>query len=308
MLVVLSLGAGVQSTTLALLACEGVLPRPDAAIFADTGWEPRAVYAHLEQLEGVLAGAGVPLYRVSKGDLRRNAIDPAHRYASIPYFVRNPDGSHGMGRRQCTAEYKLAPINRKVRELLGATPPQFRRVPAGRMAQQWIGFSTDEVHRVSDKHRVSYLQPRYPLLELGMSRKDCHRWLRTRGWTTVVKSACIGCPYHGNRQWRHMRDHQPDEWADAVAFDHAIRKGGARGLPLNGQAFLHRSRVPLDIAPIDHITRTEWAQRQTNLLDHLADLNAGLDIDEHGDPDGCSPYGCRSGHPTTNPNLSEGAA
>ena len=42
----LSLGAGVQSTTLLLLAAEGRLPTPDAAIFADTGWEPAAVYTN----------------------------------------------------------------------------------------------------------------------------------------------------------------------------------------------------------------------------------------------------------------------
>jgi hypothetical protein len=295
---VLSLGAGVQSTTLALLAVEGVLSKPDAAIFADTGWEPRRVYDHLDRLAVVLAAAGVPLYRVSAGNLRDDAINPAHRYASVPYYVRNADGSQGMGRRQCTSEYKLAPIGRKVRELLGAAAPEFRRVPKGRVAEQWIGFSTDEVHRVPGaKNAVSYLRPRYPLLELGMDRKACQRWLGVRGWATVAKSACIGCPFHGNRQWRDMRDAHPEEWADAVAFDAAIRKGGARGLPLNGQAFLHRSRLPLEQAPIDRITRREWADRQTDLLDAIADTEAGYDPDEHGDPDGCSPYGCRSGTP-----------
>ncbi len=42
----LSLGAGVQSTTVLLLACEGEIPRFDVALFADTGWEPSAVYAN----------------------------------------------------------------------------------------------------------------------------------------------------------------------------------------------------------------------------------------------------------------------
>jgi hypothetical protein len=293
----LSLGAGVQSTTLALLACEGALPNLDGAIFADTGWEPPAVYAQLDRVAAELETAGIPLYRVSVGDLRADSINPTHRYASIPYFVRNPDGSEGMGRRQCTAEYKLTPIARKVRELLGAKPPHFRRVPKGNVAEQWIGFSTDEVHRVSDKFPVQYSRKRYPLLELGMSRKDCMRWLAVRGWTSMVKSACVGCPFHGNAQWRNLRDHHPDLWADAVAFDRAIRKGGARGLPLNREAFLHRSRVPLDIAPIDRMTKREWADRQTDLLDQLADAAAGVDVDEYGDPDGCSPYGCRSGSP-----------
>ncbi len=48
----LSLGAGVQSTTLALLAVEGVLPMPDVAIFADTGWEPAASAASPVSVEG----------------------------------------------------------------------------------------------------------------------------------------------------------------------------------------------------------------------------------------------------------------
>lgn len=287
----LSLGAGVQSTTLLLLALEGALPKPDYAIFADTGWEPKRVYDHLDRVAEVAAAGGIPVLRVSKGNLRTDAIDPEHRYASIPYFVRNPDGSDGMGRRQCTSEYKLTPINRKVRELLGAAAPDFRRVPKGRVAEQWIGFSTDEIGRVSDKDRVSYITKRYPLLELGMDRKGCERWLRSRGWTSVEKSACIGCPYHGNRQWRTLRDGDPDGWADAVAFDEAIRKGGARGLPLNGEAFLHRSRLPLAIAPVDRVTSTEWKSRQGDLLDVIADL------DEDGDPDGCSPYSCRSGTP-----------
>jgi hypothetical protein len=282
----LSPGAGVQSTTLALLAIERVLPKPDCAIFADTGWEPQAVYEHLDRLAAELDRAGIPLHRVTNGNLRSDAINPDHRYASVPYFVRNADGTDGMGRRQCTSEYKLAPINRKVRELLGAAPPDFRRVPKGRTAEQWIGFSTDEIQRVSDKVGVRYLRPRYPLLELGMSRKDCQRWLSARGWGSTVKSACIGCPYHGNAQWRDLRDNHPEEWADAVAFDESIRKGGARGLPLDGEAFLHRSRIPLKIAAIDHVTRSEYHERQGDLLDLL---------DEDGDPDGCSPYGCRSG-------------
>jgi len=284
----LSLGAGVQSTVLALLACERKIPGDlDAAIFADTGWEPKAVYEQVDRLEAELQRAGIPLHRVSNGNLRKDTIDPAHRFASIPYFIRNPDGSDGMGRRQCTSEYKLRPINRKVRELLGAAPPDFRTVKRGNVAEQWIGFSTDEIFRVDHKREVLYAYKRYPLLELDMSRKDCEKWLAASGWGHTVKSACIGCPFHGNRQWRDLRDNHPDEWADAIDFDRAIRKGGARGLPLNGEAFLHASRVPLDIAPIDRVTRRELADAQMDIFD----------IIEDGDPDGCSPYGCRSGEP-----------
>jgi hypothetical protein len=288
---VLSLGAGVQSTTIALLACEGHIERPDAAIFADTGWEPKQVYRQVDRIAAELAGAGIPLYRVSKGNLRVDATTADEgRFATVPYFVRNPDGTQGIGRRQCTSEYKLGPIMRKCRELLGAKAPAFRRVPRGRTVEQWIGFSTDEIDRVNNRRENLYTTKRYPLLELGMSRKDCRRYLDEVGWGDTVKSACIGCPYHGNKTWRDMRDHRPDEWADAVAFDHAIRKGGARrgAAELNGEAFLHRSMLPLELAPVDRLQRNEVREAQ-------------LDLFEDGDPDGCSPWGCRSGAPVDAP-------
>jgi hypothetical protein len=278
------LGAGVQSTTIYLAACEGRIPTFDAAIFADTGWEPARVYQHLARLEahGKEAG-GPPIYRVSAGNIRDDALDPEHRFASMPLFVRNPDGSEGMVRRQCTSEYKLKPIKAKVRELLGYPHP--KSLPRGLFAEVAIGISTDEIGRARDSD-VGYMRNVFPLLDLGMDRKACERYLTEHGWIGVPKSACIGCPFHGNRQWREMRDQHPDEWADAAEFDQAIRGGSARatarGKDLRGQMFLHRSRVPLDEAPIDHVTRAEWKNRQGDLF-------------EDGDPDGCSPWVCRSG-------------
>jgi hypothetical protein len=54
----LSLGAGVQSTTLLLMSLEGMLPKLDCAIFADTGWEPQRVYEHLDLISAQAAGGG----------------------------------------------------------------------------------------------------------------------------------------------------------------------------------------------------------------------------------------------------------
>jgi len=296
---ILSLGAGVQSTVLALMACDGTIPGLDAAIFADTGWEPKAVYEQVDRLEAELAKAGIPLHRVNNGNLRHDSLDPNHRYVSIPWFVRNPDESKGMGRRQCTSEYKLAPINRKVRELLGAKPPDFRYVPRdGRYVEQWIGFSYDEITRVNDKAANLYTKQRYPLIDLKMDRQACRAWLEARGWGHTVKSACIGCPYSGNKQWRDMRDNRPDEWADAVEFDRLIRKGGARGEPMRGQAFLHSSLLPLDQAPIDIVLPRDLRDDQSSIFELLM-------IEEEGDPDGCSPYGCRSGDPVIDYGLSQ---
>jgi hypothetical protein len=265
---VLSLGAGVQSTTLLLMSCYGDLPRLDAAIFADTRGEPAYVYEHLARVTAEAAMYGIPVHLVSDGDLAGSLTDPDSRFASIPYFTVSESGKKGMGKRQCTREFKVTPIQRKVRELLGAQPRG--RVRRGLIAEQWIGFSVDEIGRVSYKHRVEHIMQRYPLVELEMTRADCTAWLEAHGWASVAKSACSFCPYRSNAEWRELRDHHPADWQRAIEIDHAIRKGGAGGPPLDGEAFLHAARVPLEIAPIGN--------------DH-----------NKGDADGCSPYGCRSG-------------
>jgi hypothetical protein len=71
---VLSLGAGVQSSTLLLLSCRGELPMLDAAIFADTQYEPPAVYDHLTWLEGIARESEIPIYRVTKSNIRTDAL------------------------------------------------------------------------------------------------------------------------------------------------------------------------------------------------------------------------------------------
>jgi|SRR5215213_11152931 len=244
---VLSLGAGVQSSTLLLMSLAGELPRLEAAVFADTGWEPRAVYEHLDRLQAAAAAAGLPIYRVSAGNLRTDALDPTHRFASMPLHVRRPDGRRGTIRRQCTREYKITPIRRQVRALWQA---------AGRPAvQQWLGISADEAQRMRSSG-VAYITHHYPLVDLGLTRQDCQAWLEAHGWPRVPRSACVGCPFRSDGRRRELRDHAPAEWADAVAFDQAIRGGHVRlGRPaLRGHAYLHRSLVPLDQANLDHPT------------------------------------------------------
>ncbi|HEY0803896.1 MAG TPA: hypothetical protein VGD84_02480, partial [Pseudonocardiaceae bacterium] len=86
-----------------LLACDGVIPRFDYALFADTGWEPRQVYENLARLRAHAENAGIPVRTVSAGNIRTDALDPAHRFVSMPLHTLNTDGSRGLARRQCTS-------------------------------------------------------------------------------------------------------------------------------------------------------------------------------------------------------------
>ncbi|WP_227272034.1 hypothetical protein [Roseobacter weihaiensis] len=237
---VLSLGAGVQSTTLALMAAHGEIgPMPDAAIFADTGWEPEDVYEHLAWL-----GSGnvlpFPIYRVQAVDLRSQVQGRAEgvegRFVSIPYFLDHG----GMNRRQCTREAKIDPIRREVRRLLGVAKGARA---TGFSVEQWIGISTDETERMKDA-RESWITHRWPLIEARMSRGDCLAWCRRHGYPEPPKSACIGCPFRNNARWLDMTRNDPAAFQDAVALDAAMRRNGpANGM--RGLEYMHRSCRPL---------------------------------------------------------------
>lgn len=148
---VLSLGAGIQSTTLLLMSIKGELPMLDAWVFADTQYEPKAVYEHLEWCKEESAKAGIAFYEVTAGDLRQDALEfrrhlkssDGKRYASIPLFILNPDGKQGRVKRQCTKEYKVIPVERVIKRkimLLG----HGERAPKEPVVEQWLGISTDE--------------------------------------------------------------------------------------------------------------------------------------------------------------------
>lgn len=244
MLTVLSLGAGVQSSTLALMAAHGeITPMPDFAIFADTQWEPKAVYDHLKWLmsPNVLP---FPVNIVTAGNIRESVRDRRNatggRFAAIPWHTVNPDGSAGMGRRQCSSEYKLAPIMREIRRLLGKGPRD--RIKAGSVTVL-IGISKDEAHRMRAA-RQAYMTNVYPLCDRRMTRGDCLRWLERHDYPTPPKSACIGCPFHDHRYWARLHAAGGVEWADAVEADGWLRQGDSRGM--KATEFMHRDRVPLD--------------------------------------------------------------
>lgn len=235
MLRVISLGAGVQSTTMALMAKHGeITPMPDCAIFADTGDEPQDVYEHLNWLENDLP---FPVHRVKRPGLSlsehvlRAVEDKTTRTASPPFFTKNPDG---MLPRQCSTEFKVRPIDRKIRELLGSV-----KLEPG-ICERWLGISWDEAIRMRPS-RVKYAVNRYPLIEKEMHRHHCLSWLEKNGYRRPPKSACVYCPYHDLAGWRRIKS-DPEDWAKAVAFDRAIRRGPK---DFTGEMYVHVDKVPL---------------------------------------------------------------
>lgn len=245
----LSLGAGIQSSALLLMAHHGEVDPIDAAIFADTGAEPRQVYAWLWELASIV---DVPIYITSAGDLRddvlRSALEGA-RASNPPFYAGG-----GQLRRKCTRDYKVRPLRREVRRLIGAG----RRggIPDGVHVEQWMGISWDEIHRMKAS-TDSWITHRFPLCEMRITRAACLEWMAVKGYPEPPKSACTFCPYTSDRRWRQIKESDPTSWADAVRVDRVIREG----LDGSGKAYLHRSELPIDSAPLGSDQGDLWSWR-----------------------------------------------
>ena len=246
---VLSLGAGVQSSTLALMIEKGEIPMVDAAIFADVKGEPSAVYKHLDWLEKQLS---YPIYRVTWRNLKQDILDAAegkYKAFTAPFFTKNPQtGKKKMLMRQCTFMYKINPVVQEVRRLLGLKKGQKRNKDT--CVEMLMGISKDEVFRVKS-NRLSYITNIYPLIEKDLSRSDCITWMLKHNYPRPPRSACTFCPYHSNEEWKEIKKNK-EEWAEVVAMDKAIRHQERHkdkfkdSKEVLDELYLHREGIPID--------------------------------------------------------------
>ena len=249
---VLSLGGGVQSTVMALLAEEGrISPKPDYAIFADTGWEPNSVYDNIRWLESVVS---YPIIHVSNGrslleDAQNGVNAQGKPWLTLPVYLADKEGKElGINWRQCTKNYKLDPIRKAVQALLGVEPR--KNISAETNVEMWLGITTDEAMRIKPS-RNWWINNRYPLVtDYPMNRDDCQRWFSDRyPERELMRSACIGCPFRSSKSWLEIKAKEPEQFDQAVQLDNMIRSPEHNaGRMFRKQAFLHHRRVPLEEA------------------------------------------------------------
>jgi hypothetical protein len=277
----LSLGAGVQSTRLALdkELHQKLGIKIDAAIFADTHAEPKSVYRHLDKLE---AAMDFPLYRVNNGNLTEDSLllrkrnNPRQSVRTQdkpvdtidlpldlpPSYTRALDRfgpETGFTIRTIVPFYikqrdgKIGSVNRNCTLDFKVYPINKKQKElAGVVRGQkhvtvtsLIGISIDE-HIRAKPSREKWCQHRYPFLEEEISRQDCINWLHSKGWGSTPRSACTYCPYHNDAEWVRLRDKEPEDFAAAVQFERDLQAQAEKADNLLGAPYLHSSCIPLD--------------------------------------------------------------
>ena len=245
---VISLGAGVQSSTMALMASRGELLgiEVDFAIFADTQDESKKVYDWLDWLEKQLS---FPVYRVTKGKLSEKALEMrttadgrVFPKVSIPFHVLTADGKRSMvTHRNCTSDFKIKPILKELRSRCGVKRGQ--KVPT---VTSLIGISYDEMQRMKDS-RDKWVVNRWPLVEMKMRRWDCIEWMRKNGYPEPPKSACVYCPFKSGDLFRQMQTEDPEAFERAVFMEKETNaRRSCNSVSKQSEYFVYRSCKPLD--------------------------------------------------------------
>jgi len=231
---VILFGAGVQTWAMALLAERGEIQPFDFGVFADTVAEPRSVYRFMKKH---LPSLSNKIWTCSAGNIVDDHLGENKRVANAPFFMKNPeDQKEGRLWRQCTQDYKIYPLNRQIRSLLGYTKGRSSPIDV------CYGISTDEASRekISTKKWQRFV---YPLLyEKPMDRDQCRNYTNSILNQKPPRSACYFCPNRSDVEWLHLKTTEPNEFKKAVKFEKAlqVRKRYDK-IP-----WLHRTCVPIN--------------------------------------------------------------
>jgi hypothetical protein len=249
--VFISWGCGVQSTTLCVMSALGMIPKVDAIITSDTGWEHSYTYKIRDWYIKWLREREIKVEIVSNGNIY---TDEDRNNLTLPLWTGN---SGAPLRRQCTGKYKIDPIRKKMREFCGVSPFNTGRTKKG-LIKLYLGISMDEAERMADSNR-DYIINTYPLVDLKMTRQDCINLLEENNLPVPRKSCCVCCPYQGASSWKYVKDNYKDEFNLAVDFDKKLRNISDRMLSLgyDFNLYLWKGLKPLEEEDFDSIVQSK---------------------------------------------------
>ena len=231
---VLSCGAGMQSTALALMSCENkikgymvhpLVPIYDLIVFCDLGAEPYWVYDQVAFIGQACKKAGIP-FVVLQTDLYGHYMERFGRQhvSSIPFWSLAPDGTKAKMKRACTIDFKILKIQQHARyNLLGYRPKQWTRAEDIGKHEMHIGFSAEEKQRTFKSLNPMYVN-HYPLVDMGLTRADNFKYILEEWGLETKASACIFCPFHRNYFFQHLQKTHGENYAQLVAMDKMLEE------------------------------------------------------------------------------------
>lgn len=256
---ILSCGAGMQSTALALMSCENKLilegkfkgfngtyhhqvPIYDVILFCDLGLEPRWVYEQVNFIKEACEWAEIPFY-VLESDLHGDytKLFGNARVVSIPFWSTDENGKKGKMMRNCTLDYKINVMQKFVRsELLGYKKGERTKEEDLKAHEMHLGFSREEEHRCKENPHKMFVN-KYPLCDMNLERKHNYAYIKDVWGLETKASACCFCPFHRNYFFKYLKENYKEEYDKTVEFDEMLEREQPN-TKIRSKLYISRSR------------------------------------------------------------------
>lgn len=252
---ILSFGAGMQSTALALMSCENavaaepsfpLVPVYDIVVFCDLGLEPPWVHHQMEFTRRACEKAGIR-FEVLEAPLYTDFMENfgVRRTISIPWWTLRGDGHKSKMPRNCTIDYKIELISKFIRwDVLGYRKGQRLRPEDVKAHEMHMGFSAEEANRCKENPNKLFVN-HFPLVEMGLTRADNYAYIKDVWGLETKASACAFCPFHRNYFFQYLKEQEPRLYAKVVEVDELLRDKTPKP-PMDSDLFISRSRKRLE--------------------------------------------------------------
>lgn len=212
---VVSFSGGKDSTAMLLRMIEEKMPIDDI-LFCDTGLEFPEMIDHINKVEKYIER---PITRIkSERNFMWYATEkPVTRRTAKVSGIKPGDNEYGYGwpnmfTRWCTSNLKTDVIKRYLQELIN----KYEIV-------QYVGIASDEPKRIKEGKR-------YPLVQWGMTEKECLQYCYNRGfnWNGIYdiwdRISCYCCPLQSLEDLRKLKKYRPELWENLRRMDEALSK------------------------------------------------------------------------------------
>jgi hypothetical protein len=229
-------GGGTQSVAIAVLICQGKLPKPDFSVIADTGYERSSTWDYMDSvLVPRLKENGVGLVRVRASEYayQHDGLFNNKGTLLLPAFSTKSENEKGSKLSNfCTSYWKRDVTINYLRREHGVAEKECRK---------WIGFSIDEMRRAvrmmnSEDFKAGRIY--FPLIELRKRRWESIQLVIKAGWPLPPRSNCYFCPNQTDDEWIDLKSNFPKEFQMAIEYEAEVRLR-------DPEAFFHESRIPL---------------------------------------------------------------
>lgn len=248
---ILSCGAGMQSTALALMSCENktkgdnrhpLVPIYDAILFCDLGEEPYWVYDQVYFIQCACEWADIPFY-ILESNLHSHYIEKfgKSRVVSIPFWSVDEEGKKGKMMRNCTLEFKIDIMQKFVRQELLGYKKGARTKPEDLKAHEMhLGFSIEESKRCKENPHKMFVN-KFPLCDMNLERKDNYAYTKDVWGLETKASACNFCPFHRNYFFKYLKNNCEEQYEKLLEFDEMLEEEQPN-TKIRSKLYISRSR------------------------------------------------------------------